>query len=407
VALTDEVNSKRKRKRKREEKTGEVQLLTVGLGSVRTRVCVIGQPQIEVVLEADILDDDHEFTPNQVEYAYDVFNQLVRRTYDSDGPAGPAAATDTFFSHHAGQINLQFDGPAASNLSHRYFWNPVAVDQLLADEKVTSLSSAGDVLWPLADHLGTIRDIATHDSQTHETTIANHRVYESFGQLVSETNTAVDEIFGFTGRLFDEATYLQNNLNRWYDASTGRWISEDPIGFAGGDPNLSRYVGNNPLNYTDPSGLARIPKLDLPAPQKSPHDMTWTEWFYWLLANQAPIGPTPLCMAGGFGSAGGALGNVGGTLGKVPIRGPILGPLGGGMGNIGSQVPRPASEILSGAIKWLGPGYKEIGPGVFRSCDGLRQFRWTSAGKSAPYFNFEALDTTGKVIENLHVPIIP
>jgi uncharacterized protein RhaS with RHS repeats len=48
---------------------------------------------------------------------------------------------------------------------------------------------------------------------------------------------------------------LQNNLNRWYDPSIGRWLSEDPIGFAGGDANLYRYVGNAPNNAVDPAGL--------------------------------------------------------------------------------------------------------------------------------------------------------
>lgn len=40
-----------------------------------------------------------------------------------------------------------------------------------------------------------------------------------------------------------------------YDPTIGRWISEDPIGFAGGDPNLYRYVGNSPTLATDPTGL--------------------------------------------------------------------------------------------------------------------------------------------------------
>ncbi len=41
-----------------------------------------------------------------------------------------------------------------------------------------------------------------------------------------------------------------------YDPGIGRWISEDPIGFKAGDSNLYRYVGNNPTNNTDPSGLS-------------------------------------------------------------------------------------------------------------------------------------------------------
>jgi RHS repeat-associated protein len=187
-----------------------------------------------------------------VDYAYDAFNHLVRRTLDADG-AGSGGATDTFFSYQGGQVALQFDGASASNLSHRYLWNPAVVDQLLADETVANGLSTG-VIWPLADHLGTIRDLATH-SWANTTDVVNHRNYDAFGRLLSETNSAVDEVFGYTGRQFDDATGLQYNLNRWYDPKTGRWISEDPIGFAGGDTNLNRYVGNNPIRFVDPSGL--------------------------------------------------------------------------------------------------------------------------------------------------------
>ncbi|MCI0560805.1 MAG: DNA/RNA non-specific endonuclease [Nitrososphaera sp.] len=41
---------------------------------------------------------------------------------------------------------------------------------------------------------------------------------------------------------------------RWYDPLQGKFISEDPIGYTGG-ANLYSYVGNNPLNLADPSGL--------------------------------------------------------------------------------------------------------------------------------------------------------
>jgi len=41
-----------------------------------------------------------------------------------------------------------------------------------------------------------------------------------------------------------------------YDPLVGRFLEEDPIDFAAGDPNLFRYVHNSPTNATDPSGLA-------------------------------------------------------------------------------------------------------------------------------------------------------
>ncbi|NIP55669.1 RHS repeat-associated core domain-containing protein, partial [candidate division KSB1 bacterium] len=43
---------------------------------------------------------------------------------------------------------------------------------------------------------------------------------------------------------------------RDYAPATGRWTAKDPILFEGGDTNLYIYVYNNPLSYTDPSGLA-------------------------------------------------------------------------------------------------------------------------------------------------------
>ncbi len=190
----------------------------------------------------------------QVDYEYDAFNRLVKRTYDADG-AGGGSATNQYWVYDEG-INavLQFDGNAASNLSHRYIWSD-KVDQLLADEQVTSLGSGGNVLWALSDHLGTIRDIADFDESTGITAIANHRKYNAFGALISETNSAVDLIYGFTGKQLDEATYLQHNLNRWYDSALGQWLSEDPIGFAAGDENLRRYVSNFAIERADVLGL--------------------------------------------------------------------------------------------------------------------------------------------------------
>lgn len=41
---------------------------------------------------------------------------------------------------------------------------------------------------------------------------------------------------------------------RYYDPNAGRFLSEDPIGFAGGS-NFYSYVGGSPTNLTDPSGL--------------------------------------------------------------------------------------------------------------------------------------------------------
>jgi hypothetical protein len=45
---------------------------------------------------------------------------------------------------------------------------------------------------------------------------------------------------------------------RWYDPQTGRFVSEDPIGLAGGI-NPYAYAANSPVNFTDPFGLCPDP----------------------------------------------------------------------------------------------------------------------------------------------------
>ena len=45
---------------------------------------------------------------------------------------------------------------------------------------------------------------------------------------------------------------------RWYDPRLGRFLTRDPVGFGAGDPNLYRYVHNDPFDATDPSGLEEV-----------------------------------------------------------------------------------------------------------------------------------------------------
>ncbi len=235
-----------------------------------------------------------------MEYTYDHQNRLLSRITDPDGTAGPQLPVTEYFVHdgtgqsvtsatldpnnlrEVGQVVLRLD--ADGDVLNRYLWGP-GVDQLLADEQVDSPGVPGDVLWSLTDHLATVRDLVRFDSGANEVETVVHRTYDGFGNVTSESNfEAVEVLFGFTGRLFDQATGLQNNLNRWYDAEVGRWISEDPIGFAGGDANLYRFGQNNSLRYVDPTGLTiGIPSFGDPGPPQ----------LHWLRLPNDPTGLPP------------------------------------------------------------------------------------------------------------------
>ena len=59
----------------------------------------------------------------------------------------------------------------------------------------------------------------------------------------------------FQGGRFDAVTGLYKFGYRDYDPTQGRWIERDPLGLAAGDNNIYRFVGNNPVDRTDPTGL--------------------------------------------------------------------------------------------------------------------------------------------------------
>ena len=59
---------------------------------------------------------------------------------------------------------------------------------------------------------------------------------------------------GFAGGLYDAQTGLVRFGARDYDPRVGRWVSKDPIRFAGDGPNLYVYAQTDPVNYFDPIG---------------------------------------------------------------------------------------------------------------------------------------------------------
>jgi RHS repeat-associated protein len=158
-------------------------------------------------------------------------------------------------------VLMDFTGTAANSvsLSHRYMYGP-AVDQVMAQEDVTSLTSAGTTLWQVTDNQNTVRDLVASDG-----TVAAHFNYDPYGNLISAadgsgntiTNVGAVTYVLYTGRAFEFATGLQYNRARWFDPAVGRWISEDPIGFKAGDTNIDRYVGNDPVDGVDPKGTTK------------------------------------------------------------------------------------------------------------------------------------------------------
>lgn len=109
--------------------------------------------------------------------------------------------------------------------------------------------AGGEKYRILSDHLGSVRLVI----QMSTGEVVQRLDYGPWGEVLEDTNPGFQP-FGFAGGLYDHETGFVRFGARDYNPETGRWMQKDPIGFAGGDVNLYRYVGNDPVNNIDPTG---------------------------------------------------------------------------------------------------------------------------------------------------------
>jgi RHS repeat-associated protein len=84
--------------------------------------------------------------------------------------------------------------------------------------------------------------------------LAQTYTFDSFGNQTASSGSLTNS-FQFTGRELDNETTLYYMRARYFDPKTGRFLSEDPLGFAIGN-NFYAYGLNNPVNLSDPAGLS-------------------------------------------------------------------------------------------------------------------------------------------------------
>jgi RHS repeat-associated protein len=82
--------------------------------------------------------------------------------------------------------------------------------------------------------------------------------YDSFGNIINDTNPPFTIPLGFAGGLHDRDTGLVRFGYRDYDPDIGRWTAKDPILFAGGDTDLYGYCLSDPVGFVDPYGLSSM-----------------------------------------------------------------------------------------------------------------------------------------------------
>ena len=113
------------------------------------------------------------------------------------------------------------------------------------------VKGAADTLYRIVtDHLGSVRLVV----RVSDGVVVQSRRYSAWGEPEADTQPGWLPL-GYAGGIEDPATGLVRFGARDYEPSSGRWLSRDPIGFAGGDANLYAYVANDPVGNVDPSGM--------------------------------------------------------------------------------------------------------------------------------------------------------
>ncbi|SEK13160.1 RHS repeat-associated core domain-containing protein, partial [Achromobacter sp. NFACC18-2] len=108
--------------------------------------------------------------------------------------------------------------------------------------------------WYHCDHLGTPQELT--DAQGEIAWSAQYHAWGAAKEAITEAARAagIRNPIRFQGQYLDQETGLHYNRHRYYDPQIGRFITKDPIGFAGG-LNVYQYA-DNPVGWVDPLGLA-------------------------------------------------------------------------------------------------------------------------------------------------------
>ncbi|MET3653896.1 RHS repeat-associated core domain-containing protein [Dyella japonica] len=167
----------------------------------------------------------------QLNYGYDALGRRISKAVQGGAP-----------------VQYLYDGANAIQEVQGSIINPVltglGIDERFARNDVTGrtyfVTDAIGSTVGLTDQTGSIREQYSYDPYGNAT--------------LSDTSTGFTNPYQYTGREADSPG-LSYYRARYYSPAMGGFISEDPLGFGGGQNSFYAYAHSNPVQRTDPMGL--------------------------------------------------------------------------------------------------------------------------------------------------------
>jgi len=194
------------------------------------------------------------------QFGYPCDGEITRYTYDGNGTllkrvhyttSQLTATPDLSTVYIGGVYEKSFGASGATTGSRKYY---AALGRTIAVRDVPAGGGAGTLSYLLADHLGSTVEALDAAGNTLP---GSEIRYWPYGGTRAGGVTQTDKLY--TGQQqepgVDPAMGLYNYRARFYSTVLGRFVSADPLG-SGTDKYM--YVGGNPLNTIDPSGLTAL-----------------------------------------------------------------------------------------------------------------------------------------------------
>ncbi len=193
-------------------------------------------------------------------YGYDYENRLISvdggttatYKYDAMGRRIQKVTAGATINYYYQGLFIIEERNAADAVTATYV-SGADIDNLL------TMNRAGNVYYYHHNALGSVAAVSNAVG-----TVLERYEYDAYGKPIIYNNTytvlgasAIGNTYMFTGREYDAETGNYHYRARAYNPNLGRFLQQDPIGNwgdKGNNGNAFGYVGNNPINFTDPNG---------------------------------------------------------------------------------------------------------------------------------------------------------